>query len=288
MPRLLSQIEFLKPLFFWFLLLLPLVWFRFRARRLVVIISRTVILSLVILSGADPQFVTRQATEEERIFAYDLSRSIAPAMRRWMEKATAESLVQKRGDRIFVFGAESEEAADWRERLKSEISGRDSIRPEKTSLENLFKKLLALPPAPRNLFLFTDGWETQGSVERLLPAIAGAGPKVYPMVPAEPPSIANVALTKLLAPSHDKSGEAVSLKVVLEKQSDRVVEGTLTLTRNGQTFRTESVKLNPGSQIFTYQITLSEDPTVAYRAVFATRQSELDRYPADNQAVAWI
>ncbi|MBI3066881.1 MAG: hypothetical protein HYY82_18320, partial [Deltaproteobacteria bacterium] len=104
MPRLLSQIEFLKPLFFWFLLLLPLVWFRFRDRRLVVIISRTLILLLLILSGADPHFVTSQATEEGRIFAYDLSRSIAPAMRRWMEKATEESLVPKRGDRIFVFG----------------------------------------------------------------------------------------------------------------------------------------------------------------------------------------
>ncbi|MBI2183002.1 MAG: VWA domain-containing protein [Deltaproteobacteria bacterium] len=288
MPRLLSQIEFLKPLFFWFLLLLPLVWFRFRDRRLVVIISRTLILLLLILSGADPHFATSQATEEGRIFAYDLSRSIAPAMRRWMEKATEESLVPKRGDRIFVFGAESEEAADWREQLKGENSRQDSIRPEKTSLENLFTKLLALRPAPRNLFLFTDGWETQGSVERLLPAIAAAGLKIYPMVPAEPPSIANVALTKLLAPSHAKSGEAVSLKVVLENQSDRVVEGTLTLSRNGQTFRTESVKLNPGSQIFTYQTTLSEEPTATYRASFTASQSESDRYAADNHAVAWI
>ena len=288
MPRLLSQIEFLKPLFFWFLLLLPLVWLRFRDRRLVVIISRTLILLLVILSGADPQFVTRQATEEERIFAYDLSRSIAPAMRRWMEKTTEESLGPKRGDRIFVFGAESEEAADWRERVKGENSRQDSIRPEKTSLENLFTKLLSLPPTPRNLFLFTDGWETQGNVERLLPAIAAAGLKIYPMVPTEPQSIANVAVTKLLAPSHAKSGEAVSLKVVLENQSDRVVEGTLTLSRNGQTFRTESVKLNPGSQIFTYQTTLSEEPTATYRASFAASQSESDRYAADNHAVAWI
>jgi hypothetical protein len=37
--------------------------------------------------------------------------------------------------------------------------------------------------------LFTDGWETQGSVERLLPALAAAGIKVYPMLPPErPPS----------------------------------------------------------------------------------------------------
>ncbi len=288
MPRLLSQIEFLKPLFFWFLLLLPLVWFRFRDRRLAVIISRTVILLLLIFSGADPQFVTEQSTEQERIFAFDLSRSIAPAMRRWMAKTTETNLAPKRADRIFFFAGDSEEAADWRERLKGDNSRQDSIRPEKTSLENLFTKLLALPPTPRNLILFTDGWETQGNVERLLPAIAAAGLKIYPMVPAVPQSIANVAVTKLLAPSYARSGEAVSLKVVLENQSDRVVEGTLTLSRNGQTFRTESVKLNSGSQMFTYQTTLSEEPTVTYRASFAARQSEFDRYPADNHAVAWI
>jgi len=288
MPRLFSQIEFLKPLFFWFLILLPFLWFRFRDRRLTVIISRTVILLLLVVSGADPQTVTEQSTEEERIFAFDLSRSIAPAMRRWMAGATEANLAPKPGDRTFIFGAESEEAADWRERLKSDGSGQDSIRPEKTSLENLFTKLLTLPPAPRSFFLFTDGWETQGSVERLLPAISAAGLKVYPMVPAEPQSIANVAVTKLLAPSYAKSGEAVSLKVVLENQNDRAIDGTLTLSRNGQTFKTEAVKLNPGSQIFTYQTTLSEEPTVTYRASFTARQSELDRYPADNQAVAWI
>lgn len=288
MPQLFSQIEFLKPLFIWFLLLLPFLWFRFRDRRLAVIISRTVILLLLILSGADPQFVTEQSSEQERIFAFDLSRSIAPAMRRWMVKATEAGLAPKPGDRIFLFGAESEEAADWRERLKSESPRQDSIRPEKTSLENLFTKLLALPPAPRSLFLFTDGWETQGSVERLLPAISGVGLKVYPMVPAQPQSIANVAVTKLLAPSHAKSGEAVSLKVVLENQNDRAVDGTLTLSRNGQTFKTDAITLNPGSHIFTYQTTLSEEPMVTYRASFAPRQSELDRYPADNQAVAWI
>ncbi len=288
MARMFSQIMFLQPLFLWLLILLPFLWFRIRDRRLAVIVSRTVILLLLILSGADPQTVTQQSTEEERIFAYDLSHSIAPAMRRWMEKTTEVNLAPKQGDRIFIFGAEAEEAADWRARLKSESPQQDSIRPEKTSLENLFAKLLTLPPAPRSLFLFTDGWETQGSTERLLPAISAAGLKVYPMVPAEPQTIANVAVTKLLAPSYAKSGEAVSLKVVLDNQNDRPVDGTLTLSRNGQTFKTDTVTLNPGSHIFTYQTTLSEEPTATYRARFTARQPELDRYPADNQAVAWI
>src|SRR3990172_4842220 len=288
MRALLTHIEFFQPLFLWLLLLVPLLWLRLRARRAAVMIARSAILILLILSGADPQYVTEQSTQEERLFAYDLSRSIAPAMRRWMGNVTEKNLVPNRGDRIFLFGAENEEAADWRQRLKGESPGPNSIRPDKTNLEKLFAALLALPPAPRSLFLFTDGWETQGSVERLLPAIAAAGLKVYPMLPAQRPSAANVALSKLLAPSHGNSGEAVNLKVALLNQNERAVDGTLTLSRNGQTFKTESIKLNPGSQIFSYQATLPEEPTVTYRADFTSRQPELDRYPADNHAVAWV
>ena len=64
----------------------------------------------------------------------------------------------------------------------------------KTDLEKLFTTLLALPPAPRSLFLFTDGWETQGNVEALLPAIAASGLKIFPVIPTEQPKIDNVAV----------------------------------------------------------------------------------------------
>ena len=148
---------------------------------------------------------------------------------------------------------------------------------------------MELPAAPRSLFIFTDGWETQGNVEHLLPAIAGSGLKIYPILPAGPPKIANVAVTKLLAPTYGNSGEALNLKVVLENQNEREVDGTLTLTRNGQTFKTDSVKLKPGSQIFTYQTTLSDgSPTSFYRASFTPRRADFDRYAADNQALAWV
>ena len=178
---------------------------------------------------------------------------------------------------------------NWREWLKGENSEQSSIRPGKTSLEKLFTTLLELPAAPRSLFIFTDGWETQGNVEHLLPAIAGSGLKIYPILPAGPPKIANVAVTKLLAPTYGNSGEALNLKVVLENQNEREVDGTLTLTRNGQTFKTDSVKLKPGSQIFTYQTTLSDgSPTSFYRASFTPRRADFDRYAADNQALAWV
>src|SRR5207342_495489 len=56
----------------------------------------------------------------------------------------------------------------------------------------------------------------------------------------------------------------------------------------GQPFKTETIKLPPGSQIFSYQTTLPEGNLIAYRASFTARQPEFDRYPRDNQALARV
>ena len=82
MKLLVTNFEFAKPYFLWLFLALPLRWFRFRDRRLAVLIARTVILALVVLTLADPQSTSEQLHTQERIFAYDLSQSIPPGMRR--------------------------------------------------------------------------------------------------------------------------------------------------------------------------------------------------------------
>ena len=50
-----SQIVFAKPYFLWLLIALPLLWFRLSDRRLAIVIGRTLILALVIVTLADPQ-----------------------------------------------------------------------------------------------------------------------------------------------------------------------------------------------------------------------------------------
>ena len=117
--------------------------------------------------------------------------------------------------------------------------------------------------------MFTDGWETQGNIEPLLPAIAASGLKIFPVVPTEQLKIDNVAVKRLLLPNQGKSGEAINLRVVLENQSESEVEGTLTLTRNNQNLKSETIKLKPGSQIYTYQTTLPDTPATSYRAQFS-------------------
>ncbi|MGH7826225.1 MAG: VWA domain-containing protein [Candidatus Binatia bacterium] len=289
MKALIANIQFAKPLFLWLLLALPVLWLRFRERSFTVLIWRTIILVLLIFGLADPQAVTERTTtsRQENIFAFDLSRSVPASMRRWMDEMIQNGFAPRDGDRVFLFGAETREPTGWRESLGQETA-RPAIRPEKTNLDKLFNTLLALPAAPRNLFLFTDGWETEGNVERLFPAIAGSGLKIFPILPAESPKIPNVAVTKLLAPNHAEAGESVNVKAVLENQSAGDVDGTVTLARNGQTVKTDAVKLKPGSQMFTYATVLPEGDLTSYRATFTPRQPALDVYSRDNQAFAWV
>ena len=287
MRELLADIHIAKPLFLWLLLGLPLLWLRIRDQKLVVILARTIVLLLLIFGLAEPQWVTRQAKREERIFAFDISQSVTSNMRRWMGTAADGSLAPTQGDRVFVFASDTKEAPDWREWLKKD-GAPDSIQPAKTDLQKLFTTLLALPAAPRSLFLFTDGWETQGNIEPLLPAIAASGLKIFPVVPTEQLKIDNVAVKRLLLPNQGKSGEAINLRVVLENQSESEVEGTLTLTRNNQNLKSETIKLKPGSQIYTYQTTLPDTPATSYRAQFSPRQAALDINMVDNQSVAWV
>jgi Ca-activated chloride channel family protein len=279
-----ANLEFARPYFLWLFLLLPALWLRFADRRLWVLLGRTAILALVILTLADPQTTSQQSRQEERIFAYDVSRSMPASMRAWMENATKQ-LSPGKSDRIYTFGAAAKESASITAALTGDAS---ASQPEKTNLENLLTSLLALPAAPRALFLFTDGWETDGNVDRLLPAAAAAGIKIYPMLPAERPVIANVAVTKVIAPSQGMSGELLNLKVSLDNQNDRAVDGVLTLTRNGQPFKTEQIKLRPGSQSFSYQANLTDGALTAFQASFAAADAATDTFSADNHALAWV
>lgn len=287
MPAIPADIEFAKPAFLWLLLALPLLWLRLGDRRLGVVIARTLIVALVIVILADPQTTQRQSSSQERIFAFDVSASVPPAMRDWMKQATESLPVPQADDPVYVFGSAASPVEDWRSHLdgSSRIPG---VLPEKTNFENLLSTVLVAPGGPRNLYLFTDGWENEGNVERLLPAAAAAGIKIHPIIPAKHPAIANIAVTKLLAPSQGNSGESVNLKVVIENQNDGPAEGTLTLARNGQTFKTERIRLGPGSQSFSYQATPADGNLTSFQASFMAQDAKLDRYPADNRALAWV
>src|ERR1043165_3903352 len=117
MTQFLDNIEFAKPFYFWLLLALPLIWLRFRAERFVVIFWRSVIVSLLVGTLADPQTVGHTSTTEERILAFDVSRSMPASTRGWMAETAEKNFAPKRGERVYLFGGELKETDDWRAAL---------------------------------------------------------------------------------------------------------------------------------------------------------------------------
>jgi uncharacterized membrane protein len=287
MKELFLHLHFAKPLFLLLLLLLPVLWVRFRKRSFPVALWRSAIFLLLVLTLADPERVSQVTQRGERIFAFDLSRSIPQEMKRWMAESAKRDFAVTPSDRTFVFGGEAKEVTDWERWVRGEVSA-SPIKPDETSLENLIVSLSRLPAGPQTVFLFTDGWETQGSVERLLPSLALAGLRVFPVLPSNRPEAANVAVRKLLAPHQGASGEGINLKVVVENLNAEEVEGNLILRRNGEPFKNEVIKLKPGSRLFTYQATLPSSPMTSFQASFAPRRRESDPFPQDNQATAWV
>lgn len=284
MKELLSHLYFSQPLCLLLLLLLPLLWLRLRGRSLTAILWRTVIFLLLILALADLQQVGKAEKKGERIFAFDLSRSIPEGMRNWMAK---QGQALQPGERVFVFAGEPMEVANWERWLRGGAAAAP-VKPERTNLEALFSALLRLPAAPRTLFLFSDGWETEGSVERLLSSIALSGLKVFPVLPAERPAVANVAVKKIVAPHQSTSGAGILLRVAVENQNSKAIDGKLILKRGGRPFKNEAVRIQPGTQLFSYPAALAEEPMVSFQAEFVPGQPELDRFSQDNHATAWV
>jgi uncharacterized membrane protein len=291
MQEFLFQFHLAKPLFLLLLLLLPLFWIRWREHSRGLILWRCITFLMLVIALADPTWVTEQKVSAGknggRVFAFDLSRSMPIQTRRWMERITKEKLSPADKDRMFVFGGDTRRVDNWEQWVRGDESA-EPVQPGRTNLERLFSVLLALPAKPRQVFLFTDGWENEGSVKRLLPSLASSGMKVFPLLQTDHPVFANVAVKRILAPHQATSREEISLKVLVENQNDSEVEGTLTLKRNGQSFKSVATIIKPGSQILTYQVASPEGPLVSFEASFISRQSELDLFPEDNRATAWV
>lgn len=285
MSPLFAHFQFGRPEFFFLLLVLPALWLR-RREFSPALLGRALALLLVIAALAEPRIVETAppAKAAGRVFAFDLSRSVPAEMRLWMAR---QDLVPRAGDRVFVFGGAAEEAGDWERRLKSPAPA-VGIRPERTNLEALFSQLLKLPRAERSVYLFTDGWENEGSAERLLPALAQAGVRVYPVLPPEPPAVANVAVKKVVVPGTATKGEAVGLKVMVENGGRGDVEGDLVIKRNGRPVKNETARLRPGSQLLTYQVALGDGPLQSFSVEFTPRRGGADLLPEDNRATGWV
>ncbi|HEY1371827.1 MAG TPA: VWA domain-containing protein [Candidatus Binatia bacterium] len=278
-----AAFELARPHWLWLLAVLPLFWMRYRRLPAAAIALRSLIVILVVAALAEPRIVApAPAKRAERVFAFDVSRSIPAEMRHWMAR---QDRVPSPGDRVFLFAGATAETAKWKQDFQTPFH---NLRQERTNLESLFSVLGDLPPAERSVFLFTDGRENEGSAERLLPALAEAGIKVYPILPPARMPVANVAVKKVIAPAEAFKGGTVTVKVSMENGDQREIDGDLTLKRDGRPVKTEPVRLRPGSQLVGYQVAVGGGPLEAFEAEFTPSRPDADLLREDNRASAWI
>ena len=285
-----SQIQIARPILFLMLVLVPVFWLRWRNRSLVVVALRSLVFSLLVLALAEPVHVTevRGVVENElRTYAFDLSRSIPRAMRRWMEKFTRERLSPLGTDHMLVFGGDSLEVDNWKAWLQGKRS-LDSIRPSQTNLERLISKLDKSTAGTRDLYLFTDGWETAGSVESALSSISPSSLRLFPLLPAAPLRVANVKVKRVIAPHTGESGAAIRLRVTVNNQNPEEVNGRLILKRNGQVEKIVPVSVKPGNQLISVDGMLPDSGLSSYEVQFVPQMIKADRYLHDNRATAWV
>ena len=290
MIPLLTDIEFTRPEFFWAAGVLPLLWWWWRAGSRFVLLLRSLIVILLIASLAEPQRTVEtqvKTAPPSRVFAFDLSRSIQPSTRRWMLETARKRTSTTGADRFFVFGGRAQEVDDWEAWLqRAEVS--PEIQPEKTNLAESLTQIAKDPSITGPLYLFTDGWETEGAVRNKLPLLNGSSVRILPLVSPVGQEVANVEVKRILAGHEAESRARVKLKVALNNMGNSPVKGKIVWTRDQRPWKTDAVVVAPGYQLLDYDAVLPAKGLVAFQARFVADDPDLDAFGRDNQATAWI
>ncbi|NIO09424.1 MAG: VWA domain-containing protein [Deltaproteobacteria bacterium] len=284
------QLHFARPFLLLMLLLIPVFWFRWRLRSPIVIVMRSLIFALLVLTLSDPAHVmeaTAVVRAEIRTFAFDLSNSIPQAMRQWMEEVTSNRLSPGIKDRKVVFGGQFEVVEEWKDWLNGKKS-LEPIKPDRTDLTSLLDNLAKDSRGSQSLYLLTDGWETKGSAEDIIPSLSASSLKVFPLLPEDPPEVANVRIKRIVAPRSAEGGEQAELRVTVDNQNIKDVLGKVILKRNGKVEKLTSVEVKPGSQIVSLKVALPDQGLTSFEVEFVAQIKREDLFLHDNSATAWI
>ena len=188
---------------------------------------------------------------------------------------------------MLVFGGESREVQNWDAWLRGKRS-LEAIRPGQTNLEGLISRLLERPGALRSVYLFTDGWETEGRVERVLSALPPSSLRIFPLLPTAPPKVANVVVKRIHAPSAGESGEGIQLRVAVDNLNAEEVSGRMILKRNGQRAKIVPVRIKPGSQLLSFDAGLRESGLSSFEVQFIPQKTGSLTQPPLSRAFQWL
>jgi Ca-activated chloride channel homolog len=239
---------------------------RMKSRSTILFVLRGIAVALLIFALTSP-YLTLRVTEEQVLFVVDRSASIeevGTAADSWI----LESLKgRKENHSVGIYSF----AENFRTDVK--LANTDVVVPvidrmEKNEATDIAKAIdLSSALANRNLatriVLLSDGLETAGSIEKILPKFKDKR-TVIDTVLLERPAGSDASITSFETPRTSYAGEQQLLRVEIEA-SERTT-GKLFIYENDQVISQQEVKLEQGGNLFSVKRASSNDGLLKYEA----------------------
>ncbi|GIX05677.1 MAG: hypothetical protein KatS3mg115_0080 [Candidatus Poribacteria bacterium] len=251
------------------------------------------VLGLAFLAAAlSGPYWPRSRVEATAVLLVDVSESCRsavarelPALRNYLDRlpkgARAATLLFAEEPVVVIPpGAPENNAPErWADRLRE-----PPVPTEGTSLERaVLQGLGLLPPwGERRILLLSDGAETLGQVELLLPRLQAERVPID-VLPLRPEPIPDARLLQIEVPPKTREGESVPVRLILE--STQRGTGTLSLLVDGQTALTQTLSLSVGVQEWEGSL----PPLVRESAeIVAFLKADWDHQPANDRIGAIV
>ncbi|MFO0890829.1 MAG: VWA domain-containing protein [Isosphaeraceae bacterium] len=289
----------------WWLLLLPLilpplVWMSFRSlaglgpvRRLLAILLRAGVITLIVLALAEMQTV-RRSDRLTTMFLVDVSNSIPREQQKTAIQYVTDASKKRRKDDltgVIVFGrGPSVEVPPAPSELNL-LGIESTIDAENTDLGAALKLALATFPedTARRIVVLSDGNENRGNLLEQALAAKSLGVQVD-VLPIEYRYDREVLVEKVSIPPDVKKGERVNINVVI--RASEPTRGTLQIFQKADNYRAPAagneqptpVELQRGINVFTLKQLITEPNFYTFTAEFIPDKDSGDRRAINNVA----
>ncbi|MDW8105398.1 MAG: VWA domain-containing protein [Armatimonadota bacterium] len=286
-------VEFARPWMLLLLAVLPAFWWvhrhslaalpRWQSRAALWL--RLLLVTLVVFALAGVRWV-RTSHAQAVFFVVDGSASVEPQQRASALQFIREATRQMREDDLaglIVFGSEPQMVTPLSPRPDiSQIP--PSSSPELTDIGRALSLALAAFPenAGKQIVLFSDGNANAGDTLAQALQAAGRGVKVH-VVPFPREVRTEALVERVQAPTLVKEGEPFDLRVWI--RSTHAQEAQVSLLRDGQPVKTQSVSLRAGKNLV--RLTHREDAAGQYRYQLSLMAS-VDTYPQNNRGAGYV
>ncbi|MGH7137455.1 MAG: VWA domain-containing protein, partial [Pirellulales bacterium] len=304
------RLDFDSPWYLLLLAMLPVMWWfgrrslsgLGRVRKWVVLLLRSAVFVLIVLSLAEIQWV-RTNDNLTVIYLLDQSLSIPPERRQAMIEFVNEAVRQHRKglDRVgvIVFGREAViEIPPFDESVQLAPQVESPLDPESTNLAGALKLAQATFPedAAKRIVIVSDGNQNMGDALDQARHVADAGVSID-VQPVLFTARSEVMVEKVTLPPDVRKGQPFDLRVVLNNTTQPpegesgVVKGKLIVSQRTddqpRVIAEENVELPPGKRVWTVRQQLDQPHFYTYEARFVPDNPADDGMVENNRATTF-